>query len=105
MGSKGNEEDRRRMDLVVQGIPGVFHGKPLFIDATCISPVHGNGSPMPGSADTDRTAADKKNLEILGVEYSDETLYPAIELISLNIEMNGRQNKESQYLIKEYPFN
>ncbi len=30
--------DTRRMDLVTPGVPGVFGGAPLFIDATMVSP-------------------------------------------------------------------
>ena len=29
-------QDARRMDIVTSGIAGVFRGKPLFIDATCL---------------------------------------------------------------------
>jgi len=42
--------DGRRLDLVSQGISGVFGGKPLFMDATCISPVRGSGVPTKRAA-------------------------------------------------------
>ena len=37
--------DARRMDIVLPGMDGVFGGAPLFIDATCISLVRGDGYP------------------------------------------------------------
>ena len=61
-----SESDGRRMDLVTPGIPGVMGGIPLFMDATCVSPVHGDGSPMPRAAQEDGAAvadAARKNRE------------------------------------------
>ena len=39
--------------IMTGGIDGVFGGSPLWIDVTCISPVHGTGEPMPQAAIND----------------------------------------------------
>ena len=59
--------DLRRMDIITSGLSGVFGGKPLFIDATLVSPIKGNGEPISRASDSDGIAlsnADKKNRTI-----------------------------------------
>ena len=38
--------DGRRIEIVATGVP-MCHGVPLAVDATVVSPVHGDGSPLP----------------------------------------------------------
>ena len=49
-------DDRRRMDFLCPGVDGIYGGAPLFADVTMVSPLHGNGTPMPRSASEDGAA-------------------------------------------------
>ena len=94
-------DDRRRMDLIASGIPGVFGGQPLFMDATCVSPVHGTGEPMPRAADNDGAAvdaADRKNRE---VDYPDVEASSVAQLLCLGVETYGRWSRHSVRLVRE----
>ena len=94
-------QDLRRMDLICEGIDGVFGGAPLFMDATLVSPLHGNGTPMPRSATEDGAAvgrADKKNKE---VDYADVEASPHAQLLCLGVETYGRWSSHSLQLIRQ----
>ena len=82
--------DARRMDLVTPGIPSVFRGCPLFMDATCHSPVHGNGEPMPRAAGANGAVlaeADRRNRE---VDHPDVEAAPHAQLLCLRVETYGK---------------
>jgi len=85
-----SETDARRMDLVTPGLSGVFNGKPLFIDATCISPVHGNGTPMSGAADNDGICLQRKDRDTHEIDYPDVSQAPHAQLLSLSVVTYGR---------------
>ena len=55
--------DNRRLDIVTTGIHGVFQGKPLFIDVTCVSPISGQGVPKPRAADENGAVLTNKDNE------------------------------------------
>ena len=94
-------DDARRMDLVTPGLPGVFGGAPLFMDATCVSPVSGEGRPKPKAADEDGAAvreAERKNRE---EDYPDVEASPHACLLSLGAETYGRWSPHSQELLAQ----
>ena len=89
------------MDLVTPGLPGAFGGAPLFMDATCVSPVSGDGRPKPKAADEDGAAvaeAERKNRE---EDYPDVEASPHACLLSLGVETYGRWNPHSQQLLTQ----
>ena len=53
--------DNRRMDLISSGIDGIYNVAPLFMDATIVSPLHGNGLAMGGCANQDEKALERAN--------------------------------------------
>ena len=94
-------DDNRRMDIITSGIPGVFRGKPLFMDATCVSPLHGNGTAMRNAARRDGgvlEAADKRNRE---VDYPDVERSNDAELLCLGVETFGRWNHHCLQLVSQ----
>ena len=44
------------MDIITSGVDGVFGGAPLWVDVTCVSPICGDGVPMPQNIDRDGIA-------------------------------------------------
>ena len=96
-----NADDRRRMNLVVADIPGIFKGKPLFIDATCVSPIHGNGRAMPQAGDHDGAVTDRKDQETREKDYPDVEAHPSAQLLSLSVETYGRWGQQSLRLVRE----
>ena len=87
------------MDLVTPGLPGVFGGAPLFLDATCVSPLTGDGRPKPRAANVDGAAvaeAGRKNRE---EDYPDVEGSPHACLLSLGVETYGRWSPHSQDLL------
>ena len=94
-------DDARRMDLVTPGLPGVFGGAPLFMDATCVSPLTGEGRPKPRAAGEDGAAvaeAERKNRE---EDHPDVEASPHACLLSLGAETYGRWSPHSQELVAQ----
>ena len=65
--------DLRRMDIITSGISGVMRGTPLFMDATIISPLRGDGSPVPNAVKKDGAALFAASIK------NRETDYPDVE--------------------------
>ena len=84
------DNDRRRMDLITSGIPGVFRGKPLFIDATCVSPLSGQGLPHSGAAAHDGKCAERADRRTRNTDYPDVERSNDVQLLSLSSEIFGR---------------
>ena len=96
-----NESDSRRLDLVTPGIPSVFGGAPVFVDATLVSPVRGTGVPMPRAAAVDGAAlqaAERRNRE---VDYPEVEEAADAQLVCLGCETFGRQSKHSLVLVRQ----
>ena len=73
----------------------------MFMDATCVSPVSGDGRPKPKAADEDGAAvaeAERKNRE---EDYPDVEASPHACLVSLGVETYGRWNPHSQQLLTQ----
>ena len=96
-----SENDNRRMDLITRGLSGIFGGKPLFMDATCISPVHGNGLPMVGAADHDGACLRRKDDDTYYTDYPDVFVSPHAKLLSLSVETYGRWGSDSLKLVRQ----
>ena len=91
-------EDNRRMGAVVNGLP-LFHGRPLFCDATVRSPLKGDGTPHPKAATENgavlrRAKADKE------AKYQDLHSSSMAELIVLACEVGGRWNEDAVSLVR-----
>jgi hypothetical protein len=95
-----SESDGRRMDLVTPGIPGVLGGIPLFLDATCVSPVHGDGSPMPRAASEDGAALSEATRRNREDDYPDVEASPHARLLSTGVETYGRWSEHSLMLVR-----
>ena len=91
----------RRMDIVTPGIPEVFRGAPLFLDATCISPLHGNGTPMPQAAVTPGIVLQRKDHATRVDDYPDVEASPHAALLSLSVETFGRWGDQCHQLVKQ----
>ena len=96
-----SENDNRRMDLITRGLSGIFGGKPLFMDATCISPIHGNGLPMVGAADHDGACLHRKDDDTYHTDYPDVFVSPHAKLLSLSVETYGRWGSDSLSLVRQ----
>lgn len=67
------QTDHRRMDIVIAGLPGVFRGAPLFLDATSISPLSGVSLDRSNAASTNGDIVTRAELR------NSETEYPDVE--------------------------
>jgi len=94
-------QDLRRMDLISPGIDGVFGGSPLFMDVTIVSPLHGNGTPMPNSASRDGAANQRAEDRNKNSDYPDVEAAPDAQLLSLGIETYGRHCNQSLVLMRQ----
>ena len=92
--------DGRRLDLITPGVGGIFSGKPLFIDVTCISPVTGRGVPKPRAANVDDAAAADKDRVTRERDYPDIERSDAAQLLSLSVEIYRRWGKDSLNLVR-----
>ena len=92
--------DLRRMDFLCPGVDGVFGGAPLFVDVTMVSPLHGNGTPMPHSATEDGTAVRRAAETCRLRDYPDVEASPHAQLLSLGVETYGRWSSQCQVLIR-----
>ena len=84
-----------------RGIEGVFHGKPLFIDATCISPVRGTGEAMPNAANQNGACLRKKDAETRNQDYPDVANSVHAQLLSLSVETYGRWGQDCIKLVRQ----
>ena len=89
------------MDLITPGIDGVYGGSPLFIDVTCVSPVHGTGEPMPRAADHDGAAVERAATDCRTRDYPDVQASPRVQLLSLGVEIYGRWSLDSLTLLRQ----
>ena len=96
-----SENDNRRMDLITRGLSGIFGGKPLFMDATCVSPIHGNGLPMTGAANTDGACLIRKDEDTYFIDYPDIHTSTHAKLLSLSVETYGRWGSDSLRLLRQ----
>ena len=88
------------MDFVCAGVDGVYGGAPLFVDVTLVSPLHGNGTPMPSSA-TEDGAAVRRAAELCSRrDYPDVEASPHAQLLSLGVETYGRWSSQCLVLIR-----
>ena len=93
--------DSRRMDIITSGFSGVMRGTPLFMDATIISPLRGNGTPVPNAVGKDGAALDyagKKNRE---TDYPDVENSPDATLLCLGAEVFGRWHPHCIKLVRQ----
>ena len=89
------------MDIITPGIPEVCRGTHLFLDATCVSPLHANGTPMPQAAGTPGIVlqrADRKNKES---DYPDVEASLHASFLSLSVETFGRRGEQSLMLVNQ----
>ena len=87
------------MDIVTSGIAGVFRGKPLFIDATCISPINGRGQAKSRADKYDGKCFERKDNETKDTDYPDVEASQTAQLLSLSVEVFGRWGPQSLQLV------
>ena len=92
--------DRRRMDFLCPGVDGIYGGAPLFVDVTMVSPLHGNGIPMPWSATEDGAAVRRAAETCRLTDYPDVEASPHAQLLSLGVETYGRWSSQCIVLIR-----
>ena len=84
-----NESDGRRMDLITIGLPEVFGGIPLFMDATMVHPLSGNGVVRRLADTSDGACLDAANRRNRMVDYPDVETSPLAKLLCLGSETFG----------------
>jgi len=89
------------MDLVTPGTLEVYGGSPLFRDATCVSPVHGDGSPIPRAATEDGAAVSEAARRHRETGYPDVEASPSAKLLSTGVETYGRWSEDSLSLVRQ----
>ena len=94
-------DDLRRLDIISSGISGVYSGKPLFMDITCVAPVTGRGMPKPRAANENGAANTDKDNATRNVDYPDIHASPHATLLSLSVETFGRWGNDSIELIRQ----
>ena len=76
-------------------------GKPLFIDATCVSPLRGNDTPTARAASVDGAKLIKVDARTKYTDYPDVEQSSAAALLSLSVEVFGRWGEDSIKLVKQ----
>lgn len=90
--------DGRNIELVVTGLP-VNRGVPLAVDATLVSPLHADGSPLSGAATRPGTAL--RNARRLKESTYRELLHsPVLGLLTAGCETGGRLATEAVELVE-----
>ena len=89
--------DNRRIDVLATGLP-VYHGQPLFCDATIRSPLTASGAPHP-RADRINGAVLVRAEKDKQTRYGDITSSGLGRLLVLGVEVGGRWNDTSIQLI------
>ena len=93
--------DARRMDIVLPGLSSVFRGSPLFMDATCVSPVRGDGRPQHEADARDGAVVERAAERNKNVDYPDVEASPHAELLCLGVETYGRWSQHPLRLVRE----
>ena len=89
------------MDFLCAGVDGIYGGAPLFADITMVSPLHGNGTPMPRSASEDGAAVRRAAETCRLTDYPDVEASPHAQLLSLEVETYGRWGSQCIVLIRQ----
>ena len=89
--------DRRHIEVVVTGLP-MFHGTPVAVDATLISPLHADGTAWAGAAE--RSGASFARAEsVKAVTYPELVDSSVLRLVTTAAEIGGRLNRQSLDLL------
>ena len=94
--------DNRRLDLLVPGLR-IFHGRPLFVDVTVVSPISAKGQPRSGTSSRGGALlvdATKKNNKT----YHEVVSSDLGTLLSLGCEVYGRWSAEVIDLLPRLAF-
>ena len=94
MGAPGiGAADGRRLEILVTGLP-LYSGVPLGVDATIVSPLHGDGTPWPH-------AAQRAGVALRRAEAAKDRAYPelvrspVVRLVTVAVEVGGRFSETS----------
>ena len=90
--------DDRRVELVVKGLP-LFHGIPLALDATVVSPLHADGTARP-HADTTAGVALEAAEDDKARRYPELVHSARVRLVVLACEVGGRFSGECSDLVR-----
>ena len=89
--------DNRRIEIVATGLPA-NKGIPLAIDATLVSPLHADGSPLDNAVSAPGTAL--RNAERgKRMTYPELVTSPFLRLYTVATEIGGRQNRNATDLL------
>ena len=90
-------DDLRRLDLIVPGL-NVFHGLPLFCDATVISPLTATGAARGGTSNRGGTLLEQAETDN-NATYADVPESGLGTLLCLGCEVFGRWSRQSVHLV------
>ena len=93
--------DTRRLDLISNGIAGVFSGACLFLDVTCVSPLTGRGEAVARASLVNSAALGRQDYRTWAVDYPDVANTPSAALLSLSFETYGRWGPHSFILLRQ----
>ena len=91
--------DARRMDLIVPGL-NVKGGRPLFCDATVVSPISGNGAPRAGTSNADGHLLHQAQADN-DIIYAEVLSTGLGALLCLGCEVYGRWGRQCVKLVPE----
>jgi len=97
--SQAPRQDLRNIEAAAFGLP-LFHGVPLMVDITMVSPLHADGTPLRGASATDGVAA-------RGARARKEARYPellrseAAKLVVVACETGGRWGQEAVDFLRQ----
>ena len=90
--------DERRVELVVKGLP-LFHGVPLALDATVVSPLRADGTARPHADTTEGVALE--HAEDLKARTYPELVHSArVRMVVLACEVGGRWSEASLRFVR-----
>ena len=90
--------DDRRVELVVKGLP-LFHGIPLALDATVVSPLHADGTARPHADTTEGVALDDAE-DDKARKYPELVHSARVRLVVLACEVGGRWSEASLRFVR-----
>merc|ERR1712163_108988 len=89
--------DTRRLEVLATGLP-LYRGVPLGIDASIVSPLHGDGSPWPRAAEEDGVAIDRAE-KSKGDTYLELLHSTVVRLVVAAVEVGGRLSSATRDLL------
>ena len=90
--------DGRRLEILATGLP-LYRGTPMGVDVTLVSPLHADGTPWAGAAESDG-AAIRRGERAKRSTYPEMVDSAVVRLVTLACEVGGRWSETTEYVLR-----